>query len=273
MYLELISRAPYGAPRDAPLLFVHGAWHGAWCWEEHFLPYFASQGYSAHALSLSGHGKSDGRSLLRWARLSDYVEDVAAIARTFEVPPVVIGHSMGSAVVQKYLARYPASAGVLLAPVPPGGVLGTTVRVARRHPLRFLLANLSLSLYPLVENNALARELFFSASMHADKVERYAKQLQDESYLAFLDMLVFDRPHRPRHSGVPTLVLGAGDDAVFTPRDVAACARALGTEAVMFAGMAHDMMLEAGWREVADHILAWLTALPSIQLPETAAQK
>jgi hypothetical protein len=28
----------------------------------------------------------------------------------------------------------------------------------------------------------------------------------------------------------------------------------------MFAGMAHDMMLEAGWKQVADEILKWLEA-------------
>ena len=28
----------------APLLFVHGGFHGAWCWE-HYLPYFASRGW------------------------------------------------------------------------------------------------------------------------------------------------------------------------------------------------------------------------------------
>jgi hypothetical protein len=23
-----------------PLLFVHGSYHSAWCWQEHFMPYF-----------------------------------------------------------------------------------------------------------------------------------------------------------------------------------------------------------------------------------------
>jgi pimeloyl-ACP methyl ester carboxylesterase len=37
MNLEIISKSPSSEPRPTPLLFVHGAWHGAWCWAEHFL--------------------------------------------------------------------------------------------------------------------------------------------------------------------------------------------------------------------------------------------
>jgi pimeloyl-ACP methyl ester carboxylesterase len=44
--------------RPTPLLFVHGAWHGAWCWDEYFLDFFAGRGYRALAVSLRGHGNS-----------------------------------------------------------------------------------------------------------------------------------------------------------------------------------------------------------------------
>ena len=44
--LEVLSRLPADASRQTPLLFVHGAFTGAWCWEEHFLPFFADAGYA-----------------------------------------------------------------------------------------------------------------------------------------------------------------------------------------------------------------------------------
>jgi pimeloyl-ACP methyl ester carboxylesterase len=50
MQLEVIANAK-NETRPAPILFVHGAWHAAWCWEN-FLPYFAQQGYAAYAISL-----------------------------------------------------------------------------------------------------------------------------------------------------------------------------------------------------------------------------
>jgi len=78
--LEVLSRAPTTSRDAPPLLFVHGAWHGAWCWDEHFLGYFSERGFSAHAVSLRGHGESEGREGLRSVRLSDFVEDDVAEA-------------------------------------------------------------------------------------------------------------------------------------------------------------------------------------------------
>jgi pimeloyl-ACP methyl ester carboxylesterase len=119
MNLEIISKYPIESRHTTPLLFVHGAWHGAWCWKVHLLDFFASHGFSAHALSLRGHGNSAGRGDLRGTRIADFVDDVAEVARQLPKPPVVIGHSMGGLVVQKYLQKYPAPVAVLLAAVPP----------------------------------------------------------------------------------------------------------------------------------------------------------
>jgi pimeloyl-ACP methyl ester carboxylesterase len=165
MNLQLVSCQPSSAPKSTPPLFVHGAWHSAWCWDENFLPYFAAHGYAAHALSLRGHGASEGRSRLRWASLADYAEDVDSVAATLPAPPVVVGHSMGGMVVQHYLAAHRAPAAVLLASAPPAGVIPTTLRVARAHPLTFLKTNLTLSLYPIVGTPELAREFLFSQAM------------------------------------------------------------------------------------------------------------
>jgi len=35
--LEVIEKGQCTETHPVPLLFVHGAWHGAWCWDEHFL--------------------------------------------------------------------------------------------------------------------------------------------------------------------------------------------------------------------------------------------
>lgn len=257
MDLEIISKHSETETRPAPLLFVHGAWHGAWCWEEHFLPFFASHGYSAHALSLRGHGGSPGRENLRWTRLAHYVEDVAQVAEGFSAPPVVIGHSMGGLVVQKYLETHEAPAAVLLASVPPAGVLRTAWSLARRHPLAFLKANLTLRLFPIIGTPALAREAFFSETMETQQMERHFDRLQDESYRAFLDMLFFDLPV-PEKVSTNILVLGAEKDTIFTPYEVEATARAYRSAPEIWAGMAHDMMLEEGWQSVAERIIEWL---------------
>ena len=255
MRLEHIKRAPT-EPKSTPLLFVHGAWHGAWCWDEHFLPYFADHGYAAHAISLRGHGWSESNKSLKVLRLADYVADVAQAVDELGAAPVLIGHSMGGLVVQKYLAGGSAAGGVLLASVPVKGVLATTLRIARRHPVAFAKANLTWSLWPIVATPELAREAFFGGAMADDDVARYHERLQDESYLGYLDMLF--RLPKPERIEVPMLVLGGEQDTIFRPKEIRATAAAYGVEPVLFPGMAHDMMLEPGWQDVADTILAWL---------------
>jgi pimeloyl-ACP methyl ester carboxylesterase len=257
MRLELISREPSTRRSATPLLFVHGAWHAAWCWDEHFLTHFAQEGFAAHALSLRGHGASEGRERLRWARLADYVADVAQVVDRLGQPPVLVGHSMGGAVVQKYLETHVAPAGVLVASMPPAGVLAATLRLVRRHPILVARANLRLDMSAVVSAPDLVREVLFSSSLPEEEVRTYADRLERESYLAFLDMLGLDLP-RPTRVTTPLLVLGAARDALFRVSDVEATAQAYRTDPVIFPDMGHDMMLDAGWKGVADRIVAWL---------------
>jgi pimeloyl-ACP methyl ester carboxylesterase len=259
MHLARITCAPRAAARATPVVFVHGGWHGAWCWREHFLPYFAQHGYVSHAFDLRGHGKSDGAHRLRRTSLADYVADLDRVVRDLDAAPVLIGHSMGGAIVRKYLESHQAPAAVLLATLPPIGGIPATLRLARRHPLILLKANATRSLLPLVGSPRLAREAFFSDDIPHERLHAYFSRLQDESYRAFLDMLVLNLPH-PARVRTPTLVLGAERDTFITRAEVEATARAYRTEATFFA-MAHDMMLETGWPAVADHIVQWLAWL------------
>ncbi len=258
MQLEVISKEPASDnPRPTPLLFVHGFYVGSWVWPEHFLGYFAAHGYSAHALSLRGHGQSEGRKGLRWVRLADYVDDLAQVVSQLPTPPVLIGHSYGGAIVQKYLETRTVPAAVLLASAPPQGLLQTLLRMARQYPLLFLRANLTFSLYPFVSTPAIARALFFSSGMSEEKVRESQARMSDESYRGFLDMLFLNLP-KPKRISSPMLVLGAADDRTFLPSQVEATARAYNTQAVIFPNMGHVMMLEEGWEAVAGRIIAWL---------------
>jgi alpha-beta hydrolase superfamily lysophospholipase len=54
------------------------------------------------------------------------------------------------------------------------------------------------------------------------------------------------------------LVLGAERDAIITTEEVRSTAIAYRSEAEIFPGMCHDMMLEPDWREVAERIVGWL---------------
>jgi alpha-beta hydrolase superfamily lysophospholipase len=238
--------------------------HGAWCWDVHFLDYFVQHGFAAHAVNLRGHGTSDGRNRLRWTRIAEYVEDVAEVVRQLPSPPILIGHSMGGFIIQKYLEDHTAPAAVLLSSPPPAGLLGTALRIARRHPLAFAKVNVTLSLVPVIATPRLAREAFFSQDMPGEQLLIYWRQMQDESYRALLDMVVLDRPH-PENVTTPVLVLGAARDAMLTRREIEATARAYHTQAEIMPDVAHDSMLDPRWQSVAERILVWLKERPGAE--------
>jgi pimeloyl-ACP methyl ester carboxylesterase len=261
------------APRRAPpVLFLHGSWHGAWCWAENFLDYFAANGFAAYALSFRGHCESEGCERLRWTRIRDFVADVAAVVDMLPSPPILIGHSMGGFVAQKYLEGRSLPGMVLVASAPPRGLLRSLFRLMRREPLAVLKSAAALSLWPIVADADRARALFFSPSMPREQASRYCARLQDDSYLAYLDCLALDLVDVQKIS-TPALVTGASLDAVIQPDLVAATARAYGVEPVMFETMAHDMMLELDWRKLADAILAWVETLEAVAPQSTPLRR
>jgi alpha-beta hydrolase superfamily lysophospholipase len=75
---------------------------------------------------------------------------------------------------------------------------------------------------------------------------------------AALDIMLLALPN-PKRVKVPTLVLGAANDALFSVAEVALTAQAYHAETAIFADMAHDMMLEPNWQAVADQMLSWFT--------------
>jgi pimeloyl-ACP methyl ester carboxylesterase len=260
MKLEVITRRPKGTARATPLLFVHGAYGGAWVWDQHFLPYFAEHGWEVHALSLRGHGASEGAEKVRFARLRDYVADCEQVLDTLAVPPVIIGHSLGGMIVQKCLHRRSLPAAVLMASAPPHGTIGTLFGMAFTNPR--LLRELSFA-QTMGPDSAEAKEIsqaLFSEETPEELVRRYMPRFQEESLLINLDLLGLDLPPSLPLLDVPVLVLGAEKDQFIFEGALHATAGTYRTTAEIFPGMAHAMMLDHGWENVAARIDQWLEA-------------
>lgn len=256
MKLEVIARESRTSEQHAPLLFVHGSCHGAWCWAENFLDYFAAHGFSSYALSFRGHGQSDGKESVQWASVKDYVADVAQVVNGLSQSPVLIGHSLGGLVVQKYLEKYDVPAAVLIAPSPASGMLVRGLTLFLQRPLLFTKTFLKMDVKTVYATPALVHEMLFSASFERAKVERYTDRFGNESFRAFLEMM-FCLP-KPQKTKAPMLVLGAANDAIVTTRAIKKTGRAYQADVKLFPDMAHNMMLEDGWEDVAAHIREWL---------------
>lgn len=255
--LETIERGTVDRDRLS-LVFVHGYWQAAWTWDVAVMPALAERGHHCVALSLRGHGSSDGR--VRGASIGDYVTDLRAVVDAFDEPPVVVGHSMGGFVAQHYLAQgNPASAVILVSPVPRKGAWGATFRVARRHPWRFIKTNLTLDVGAVVETPEAARDFLVSERLPDDFIEPYMPLLERASYRVYLDLLL-NRPDL-RAVDIPALVVGGTDDGFFTEDEWSDTARALGGGLEILEGIGHQPMWEGDGTSLTGAIVRFVESL------------
>src|SRR3954470_8178352 len=84
----------HDAPMSATVVLVHGAWHGAWCFDR-VLPLLEKAGVSAVAVDLPGHGADPGPV----TDLHGDADRVRSALDGIAGDAVLLGHSYGGAVI------------------------------------------------------------------------------------------------------------------------------------------------------------------------------
>jgi pimeloyl-ACP methyl ester carboxylesterase len=242
---EVLSATPESDEGKPPVLFVPGFGHGAWVFAEHWLEHAASRGIPAHAVSLRGHGGSGPGPK---ATLRAYTHDVVQVAASLPRQAVLVGQGAGALVVERALARYPARAAVLAAPVLGGWV--TLATALRRNPAGTVPAVFGGRL-------RMGRRQLFSREVPEATAKAYTARLGRASTRAQWQLLAH-RAAEPPVGDPPVLVVGSPDDRVVPASALTRAARRYGGAPLMFPGMGHDLMLDARWREPVDAILDWL---------------
>lgn len=259
--IEHLIRQPEHRRHETPLLFLHGAWHGAWCWAT-FLDTFASLGYEAHAISLPGHGASSlARGHIDRYTFDDFVQCLESAIESITPRPVVVAHSMGGAILQTYLQEHHLPAAVLLASIPAKGFMAGFVRVARMYPWQAVKAGRDG--YALVETPEIASRFFLSSPTQID-VEQFHRHLVRESAPGSKRILSVVLRH-PEKVTTPVLVIAAGKDFLISVAEERQTADLLRAKFVVIEDAPHDLMFEPGWQQAVDSIHAWLA--DEIKLP------
>jgi pimeloyl-ACP methyl ester carboxylesterase len=252
--IELSSARPHG-PTRPPVLCVHAAGHGAWCWER-WLPVFAANGHPAYALSLRGHGGSTGS--YRGARRADYLTDIATALQRVGPGAILVGHSAGAMLVE-HTARHiqDTPAVVLLSPLPVTGMSNSYfVHQTVTQPGASLQLLRRRDAAPFTTNPAYARQLLFSPNLPDEEIARYTRRLDGDSFSYILRDLRRARSGGPL--GCPTLVIGGALDSTFTPAQQQRKARQLGADQVVMDGAKHAVMWDHRWHDAAETVLGWL---------------
>ncbi|CAD5333382.1 unnamed protein product [Arabidopsis thaliana] len=279
--MEVIEQRKSKSEREnPPLVFVHGSYHAAWCWAEHWLPFFSSSGFDSYAVSLLGQGESD--------------EPLGTVAGTLQVletcnvhyfiesnlgssPPVLIGHSFGGLIVQYYLANivnkqslgtenaFPELSGaVMVCSVPPSGNSGLVLRYLFSKPVAAFKVTLSLAAKGFQKSIPLCRETFFSPAMDDQLVKRYQDLMSESSRMPLFDLRKLNASlpvPKPMENSTKVLVLGAKDDFIVDDEGLKETGRFYDVEPVCIKGVAHDMMLDCSWEKGAEVLLNWLCDL------------
>ena len=258
------SGPPPGKPLAGPppLLLVPGASHGAWCWElwQEKLP---ELGWESHALSLRNHPDSypvEEETFRTKLKVTDYADDVAAVANQLPAPCVVVGHSMGGMVAQSFVAQSFVAQSFRnqrrdSAPPVAGLVLLASTAPAQLGPA---IATPFPTDQPILFDRETTTQRYFHTTP-PERLERALNRLVPESTAVINEILA--PPGVSIESSritCPVLSVTAGFDGTSVPKD-GALAEYYGGEHIHDAENGHDLMLEAGWEALLERILDWVT--------------
>lgn len=244
--LARMTRSPVVGTKDRPaLVFVHGFMQGAWC-HSNWLKTLHEAGIAAVAIDVRGHGGLPNEDLFT-AGFNEYGDDVAAIAQTFDHPPVLLGHSMGGLMVGVAVTRTPAFGLVLLTPSPPANLPGAEAvkPVDETRPI-------------LAADEKTVREKFLPNHEGQDISAMLERQCP-ESSVATNDRYKLRVPVDVSKINCPALCILAGRDWPLThpPRQDAAVGAFYEAEHVHLPDAAHCLMIDVDWQPGLDVILEW----------------
>lgn len=269
--------------KKTPILFIHGSYHSSWCFQENWMPYFASKGYDAFALSLRGTSRSPATSstpILIDQHINDLIDTLKKISAIRSLKPVIVGHSFGGIVIMKLLekptARDLVSGVALFSSVPPSGNGQMTARYIRRRFIDSLKIVWGFVFKGVNTNAQLCRELFFDETLSEQVLLKYMDNfIADSQVTTDLNDLLGKLPSKHVDSNgkaawladrAPALaparlVVGSRKDFIVDIEGVEETARYLDTAPVILEDVPHDLMLGSRWQTGATILEDWCNSL------------
>ncbi|HYF57402.1 MAG TPA: alpha/beta fold hydrolase [Burkholderiaceae bacterium] len=258
--LELFTLRGRDAARP-PILLVHGAYTHAGSWLRTFAPWFRARGHDVHAVSLRGHGGSDGRATLDAWGLDHYRGDVERALAAIGRPAIVVGQSMGGLVLQRLIAAGGRPLGVvLLSSVPPSGLIASVSRMALRRP--HSLGSLVQVALGTRDGRGLLELLAHDPLPGAHEGAGSGPPLLGrESSRALWEMTWAPMPLHLPVAPPPVLAIHGEQDLMIPAGALDEIGARWNATCVRVSGIGHVPMIERRWRTVAGPVARWIDAL------------
>lgn len=259
-YLERFDMPPaFELENRPPVVFLHGAYSGAWCWQPYFQPAFSARGWSSTAFSLEAHAGSKGEAWRPFLGIQDYVKNLQNIVESLPAKPVIIAHSMGGFILYEYLQRQlPAAAAIFLAPVPPEGMSRSIAPMMLQAPNIWWALNMFQMTGFMKPSLQQLKSMLFSRETPLEDIAQWADLFHPESMRALIDLSLTLPPPVQNPPDLPVLVLNAQYDRVIGESLVESCADFYGVKMQQIPKCGHMMMLDQAHPKVLQKIFAWL---------------
>jgi len=253
MDLEFIER---GAKTTRPtLLFIHGAFHDARCWDVHMMPWLAGRGWHCCAVSIRGHGNSPGDVIADNPSLAEMMSDIADAIDHIGGPVILVGHSMGGVIAELVSLTNPNVKGVIMvAPSPYSPAPSVIWRLLRTHPIQLFRAQL------LGDDEAMRSVFltsFFEPDMPDPDREAAESMIGLESRQAMTDVFRRKKLKKQDCPDIPYLIIGGDGDWSIPPKMLEPVAALHDAPLVMVPGP-HDLMFGSQWQETTKAMDQWL---------------
>lgn len=255
-----------------PVVFIHGLWIHSDAWQP-WVELYQSAGYRPIAPGWPGDSASveqtrKNASAVANKGIDDITSGYLDVIGRLPAMPVVVGHSFGGLIAQKLLSAGMAAAAIA---IDPGQIKGV-----KPLPFAQIRSGLPVLSKPANKKRAVAlnrkqfRYGFGNALTEKESGELFdlyaipgpGKPLFEASAANFKKSSPAAVNTRKRDRG-PLLIIGGGMDHT-VPEVVARAAYKLYadsgavTDYHVFPDRGHSLVLDHGWREVADFTLSWL---------------
>jgi non-heme chloroperoxidase len=253
------------------IVFIHGLWIHASSWQ-YWMKFFEEKGYETLNPSWPGDSATVEASranadAIANRGVAEVADSYAKIIAGFPDLPIVIGHSFGGLLAQIILGRGLAAAAVAIDPAPIKGVW--------QLPFSALKASFPVLGNPLNLKKAIS--LSFGQFRYG-----FANAISEPEAKELYDRWTIPAPARPLFQAAtatfnpssetkvdtsnttrgPLLITGGEKDNIAPPVLGRASQKkydpSVLTDFKLFEGRGHSLILDHGWREVAEYASAWL---------------
>ena len=244
-----------GPPR-ALVLLIHGIAEHSGRYEE-VGAQFAAAGIGAIGIDQRGHGTTEGPKghVETFDGFLDDVEDQLTQMRTFGVPVILLGHSMGGLISTSYAISDRAAPDLLVLSGPalgtdlPGWQITAVAKLAQLSPKLFV--------GPPFDTEVLSRDPEVGKAYNADPL---VKPGASANLLAHLMSTMTATAARVDELAIPTLCLHGGDDELVPTAASDVLDGLPGVERRVLPNLRHEIFNEPEGTDIVASVIEWIDA-------------